>query len=99
MYPQFKIWEVLDPEKKYVDIYNRYAHINISEYEEGEEYIKLLYPDALQVNISPCDSRWNNLGVRYIITDREMGRYECLRPLKVFEKNNIFIYELKKNKE
>lgn len=92
LYPQFKIWEVLDPEKEYMDIYNRYAHINISEYEEGEEYIRLLYPDALEVNISPCDEKWDSLNVKYIITYQDMS-YSCLELRKDFPEYGIKIYD------
>ena len=92
LYPQFEIWEILDPEKKYIDIYNRYAHINISEYEEGEEYIRLLYPDALEVNISPCDEKLDLLNVKYIITYQEMS-YSCLELRKDFPKYGIKIYD------
>lgn len=91
LYPQFKIWAILDPEKKYMDVYNRYAHINISEYKEGEEYIRLLYPDALEVNISPCDEKWNTLNVKYIITYQEMS-YSCLELQKDFSEYGIKIY-------
>lgn len=90
-YPQFKIWEILDPEKKYVDIYNRYAHINISQYKEGEEYIRLLYPDSLEVNISPCDEKWDSLNVKYIITFKDMN-YSCLELRKDFPEYGIKIY-------
>lgn len=93
LYPQFGIWEVLDPEKEYIDIYNRYAHINISENEEGEEYIKLLYPDALEVNISPCDEKWDSLNVKYIITYQNMSSYSCLELRKDFQKYGIKIYD------
>lgn len=92
LYPQFKIWEILDPEKKYVDIYNRYAHINISEYEEGEEYVRLLYPDSLEVNISPCDEKWDSLNVKYIITFKDMN-YSCLELRKDFPEDGIKIYD------
>jgi len=91
LYPQFKIWEILDPEKEYIDIYNRYAHINISEYEEGEEYIRLLYPDSLEVNISPCDKKWDSLNVKYIITHQDMN-YSCLELQKDFSEYGIKIY-------
>lgn len=92
LYPQFEIWEVLDPEKKYIDIYNRYAHINISEFREGEEYIRLLYPDALEVNISPCDKKWDILNVKYIITYQDMS-YSCLELRKNFPEYGIKIYD------
>lgn len=92
LYPQFKIWEVLDPNKQYYELYNRYAHINVSEYEEGEEYIRLLYPDALEVNISPCDEKWDYLNVKYIITYQEMS-YSCLVLNRDFPENGIKIYK------
>jgi len=92
LYPQFEIWEILDPEEEYVDIYNRYAHINISEYEKGEEYIRLLYPDALEVNISPCDEKWDKLNVKYIITYQDMS-YTCLKLRKDFPEYGIKIYD------
>lgn len=92
LYPQFEIWKILDPEGKYIDIYNRYAHINIGEYEEGEEYIRLLYPDALEVNISPCDEKWDRLNVKYIITYQDMS-YTCLKLRKDFPEYGIKIYD------
>lgn len=92
LYPQFKIWEVLDPNKQYYELYNRYAHINVSEYEEGEEYIRLLYPDALEVNISPCDEKWDRLNVKYIITYQDMSSYSCLKLRRDFPKYGIKIY-------
>jgi hypothetical protein len=92
LYPQFRIWEVLDPEQEYVELYNRYAHINVSEYEEGEEYIRLMYNDALEVNISPCDEKWDTLNVKYIITYQEMS-YSCLNLKKEFPEYEIKIYE------
>lgn len=92
-YPQFKIWNILDPDKKYIDIYNRYAHINISEYEEGEEYIRLVYQDALEVNISPCDKKLDELNVKYIITNQDMSDYTCLKFKKAFLEYGINIYD------
>ena len=92
LYPQFDIWKILDPEKEYFDLYNRYAHVNISEYEEGEEYIRLLYNDALEVNISPCDKKWDSLNVKYLITYQEMS-YSCLKLKRDFPEYGINIYE------
>ncbi len=91
-YPQFEIWKILDPQKEYINIYNRYAHINISEYEQGEEYIKLLYPDSLEINISPCDKKLDSLNVKYVITNKKMS-YSCLELKKDFSKYGITIYD------
>ncbi|MBP6976430.1 hypothetical protein KBH77_03525 [Patescibacteria group bacterium] len=92
LYPQFKIWKILDPEEKYINIYNRYAHINISEYEEGDEYMRLLQQDLIEINISPCDERLDRLNVKYIITDQDMSSYTCLKLRKDFSEYGIKIY-------
>ncbi|HOV29600.1 MAG: hypothetical protein KBH94_01530 [Caldisericia bacterium] len=92
-YPQFKIWNVLDEDGKYMDVYNRYAHINISEYEDGEEYIRLLYPDALEINISPCNEKWQELNVKYIITYKDLSSYSCVKLKKDFPLYGIKIYD------
>lgn len=92
-YPQFKIWEILDPEGKYVNLYNRYAHISVSEYEEGEEMIVLTAMDAIDINIDPCDEKLKQLKIKYILSTDKLEN-TCLNLKKEFEDYNIFIYML-----
>lgn len=97
-YPQFGIWSVLDPDGEYMDVYNRFAHVSVSDYEDGEEFIRLTAMDALEVNIDPCDTKWNELDVKYILSTYEMDK-ECLTPLKVFDNYNVYIYLLDTQQE
>lgn len=91
IYPQLGIWEVLDPQEKYIDIYNRYAHIMVSEYTEGEELVKLLAMDAVELNINTCDERLKLLNVKYVLST-EPFEDDCLTHLKSFHNDQIHIY-------
>lgn len=92
LYPQFKIWEVVDPEKKSVDTYNRYAHIIVSETKE-ESSVQLVQQDALMLQISPCDSKLKELGVKYVLTDTPLENTSCLIEKMKFN-DKIVIYNL-----
>lgn len=90
-YPQFRIWSILDPQKKYYDIYNRYAHIIFSDYEEGEDTIVQIQNDALQVNISPCSHQLKNLGVKYILSTIDFKDNSCLIKEKDFGNATVYL--------
>ena len=92
VYPQFKIWKIIDPEEKYIDIYNRYAHIIVSETQEANS-ISLIQQDALMLKISPCDSKLKELGVKYILTTTPLENTSCLTEKQRFD-NDIVIYNL-----
>ena len=85
--------KVLDPNEKYSDIYNRYAHVAISDYKEGEELIVLTAMDAIQINLDPCDSRLKDLNVNFVIAKSEFDK-SCLELLRHFKENSIYIYQL-----
>ncbi|MBR3172516.1 hypothetical protein IKF21_01180 [Candidatus Saccharibacteria bacterium] len=65
-YPDYGKWELIDPERKSDEIYNRYAHINIS-LTDGETTLGPgVWADAIVVNLSCGDvDKWN---VKYLIT-------------------------------
>lgn len=93
-YPQFKMWKILDPDGKYTNIYNRYAHIVVSEYTQGQETIQLLQEDVVLLNISPCDQKLKTLGVKYVMTSVPLNNTSCLTKDKDID--NITIYTLDK---
>lgn len=91
IYPQFEIWKVLDPEGKYVDIYNRYAHIIVPIYNPEKELVTLVSPDALELNIDPCDEKLRILNVKYYISTKDSFTNSCLTKLKQIDKIGIYI--------
>jgi hypothetical protein len=70
-YPDFGKWESIDPERDGNDIYNRYAHINISLVEEKTTFGIGAWEDSIVVGLSCNDlDKW---GVKYLITPKKLG--------------------------
>lgn len=66
-YPNFKWLEILDPDGKYNEVYNRYAHIGIILSDKTE--FRLLAEDSYEVEVTYDNLR--DLGVKYYFTDTE----------------------------
>ena len=64
-YPNFQWLNIVDPEKKYNDVYNRYAHIGIILADNTE--FRLLTTDSYEVDLNYENLK--NLGVKYYFTD------------------------------
>ncbi|MBP6976091.1 hypothetical protein KBB42_00635, partial [Candidatus Dojkabacteria bacterium] len=92
-YPQFEIWSVINPQKDYEDIYNRYAHVIFTDYETGENLLILVQNDLLVVNISPCDPKLKELDVKYVLSTINFQDSSCLEKQNQF--GNATIYLLK----
>lgn len=73
VYPNLERWKLIDPEEKYVDIYNRYAHIKIELKDEGDDEFTLLNPDyfSLSLNIN----KLKTLNVKNILSPKELSEY------------------------
>lgn len=76
-YPVLSRWEVLDEQKIYKNVYNRYAHININLFtpvtpETNQENIKFVLNNAdyFTVNIENDDLK--KLDVKYILTKKDL---------------------------
>jgi len=64
--PDFEKFKILDPENKYINIYNRYAHQNYSITEEDTS-IELIGGDNILIHINKYDILRLNIG--FIFTD------------------------------
>lgn len=74
-YPNLEFCRKLDPEGKYEDIYNRYAHIYIEVVEkEAPEKFVLVAPDTYRIYITADELKTMN--IKYIFTVRIMENYE-----------------------
>ncbi len=64
-YPDYEKWNLIDPEKEYDEVYNRYAHINVV-LTEGETKIDLMRADSMKLELGCKDLRkWP---VKYLVT-------------------------------
>lgn len=54
VYPNMDLWEKLDPDKIYENVYNRYAHFAVNFADEATS-VEEIYPDEICLNISYKD--------------------------------------------
>lgn len=71
-YPNFQWLNIVDPDKKYNDVYNRYAHIGIILADKTE--FRLLTTDSYEVDLTYQNLK--DLGVKYYFTDIEYSEKE-----------------------
>lgn len=92
MYPDHKIWNSLDPEGKYSDIYNRYAHVNIHLGAESTSF-ELNQGDLITLNLSYEDLA--NLDIEYLVTYRDLScDNESISLTAVTRIHNYIIYRI-----
>lgn len=95
VYPLLERWSLLDPEGKYFDAYNRYAHISVNLKEEGEAefYSYEWAPDCFTVDMTLEDMKM--IGAEYIFTGNDlMEKYGEYLEL-VCETGTYKIYRIK----
>jgi len=64
IYPNMAMWHTLDPTGAQEDVYNRYAHVNVSFVTE-QTHIELQHVDVVNVYLNPDDIP--ALGARYVL--------------------------------
>jgi len=85
--PPLKKLEILDPTKKYMDIYNRYAHITFASFINGTDSLEfqLRQADSYAINLDPCTPRLHQLGIKYIVFTYQPNpvEIECMTQVAV----------------
>ncbi len=69
IYPDLERWESIDPEGKYLEVYNRYAHINLMLTAEETEFEPGAARDVFAVRLNTED--FEKIGGKYVLTKRE----------------------------
>ena len=94
-YPDNGKWNILDPSGEFDDVYNRYAHINVSLVKNSESFnASIAYPDSIQISLNINDLK--KLGVKYICSMQSYGDLllESNVSYQEIEINGIYIYHL-----
>lgn len=86
--PNMEFWSIVDPEGKFDECYNRYAHIAIELIEE-ETYVELVAPDALWLHLSYDDLE--KLGVSYLFCQTPEERFE---ENLIYDEAGVYIYHI-----
>ena len=99
-YPNLNRWKIIDPELKYKNIYNQYAHIFIYIVNSNDniyKFEKIIF-DHIAINLTPQDLL--KLNVKYIVTFKELEQYNIdniqFKRIK-YHTNYFSIYEIISN--
>jgi hypothetical protein len=92
--PTFDDLKILDPRKKFDSVYNRFAHVAVDTYINGNDtvHFQLAHEDGYVIQMDPCSPRFKKLGVKYFIFSRE-PRPEETRCMTLLYKQNFFVYK------
>lgn len=93
-YPNVDFWSEFDPESKYEEVYNRYAHVNVN-FTNEETSFGLIQADFMQVNLSYQDIK--KTGAEYLLVMGDCGidlNNQYVEFEKTYEENGITIYRM-----
>lgn len=94
VYPNMELWEKLDPEGKYEEIYNRFAHVIVC-FTDKETSFEEIRGDSIQMNLSYKDIKKTE--VSYLLVGGELeadldnGYVEFQ---EIYKENGISIFKL-----
>ena len=91
LYPNLKLWHKIDKQKKYENIYNRYAHIIINLTEDNTSF-ELIQPDLFKLNLNYYDL--NKLNVKYIYSNKKIETNN-INIKNIYDNDNSYIYLIK----
>jgi len=91
LYPDLQRMKLIDPDNKYEDIYNRYAHISV-ELTEEETTFKLIQADFYVIYLNINDL--SKLDVKYIVSHGKI-EYDTLNIEQLYYEDGLYIYKLK----
>jgi len=94
-YPNFKTWKIIDPEGKYEEAYNRYAHVTV-ELVEDSSYFELKQPDLIKLYLSVSDL--SKLNVKYVVSQRDLQQSDNpllnLSVVLLGQRGSFYVYEV-----
>lgn len=92
IYPNLELWKKLDKERKYEEIYNRYAHIEIILTEDQTSF-ELVQGDYFKCLLNPKD--FDKMDFKYIIIPKEIDNNFKKYVHEIYQNENIWIYEVR----
>ena len=95
IYPNIEMWKKIDKEKKYNDIYNRYAHV-IIELTDEENKFELVQQDTIKLYLNYNSIK--DLDIKYLISSEKLNISNDYNNLikNIYHYDNIWIYTYEK---
>ena len=94
VYPALDTWEKLDASGQYNEVYNRYAHIEMSLQDDKKTEFVLKYPDYFMVELNVNDLK--QINVSYILSPNDLEKFsgEHISIKRIESINNLHIYSV-----
>ena len=95
-YPDFEKWEKIDPDHKFEDVYNRYAHMNVNlSANESSKFERVHGREdiiSLTLNVNDLEK----LNVTYIESEQDLSKYsnENVEFEKIYSYRNLKIFKV-----
>lgn len=91
-YPDFGKWKLIDEDGTHEEIYNRYAHIQVSLTDGETEFLEGYSPDIFSVKLNYKDlDKWN---VKYLVVGGELENYvDDFKEIYNDSESSYYIYE------
>ncbi|WKY47967.1 hypothetical protein Q5O24_01160 [Eubacteriaceae bacterium ES3] len=96
VYPDLERWELLDPDRSDIEIYNRYAHISMNLVDHNSETLfELTSPDCFTVKLNV--EQLELLSVKYVLTTRKLEELATDQVwfTELSSANGYYIYQVK----
>lgn len=87
--PNMELWDKLDPSKKYDEVYNRYAHVEVRLVDDVTS-MELIGVDYFALNLSYDDIK--TIGIDYIFSVCPLESKEKIDFELVYEEAGVYIY-------
>jgi hypothetical protein len=92
--PQLELWKRIDPDGRFRNVYNRYAHIAFVAAPSGPPRFQLHSQDYVIVQIRPDSEEFRALGVTHVLVRDDVAtafeRMTRLEPLATIGPNNLY---------
>lgn len=95
--PKMNMIRALDPQLRYGDVWNRYAHIELLQGKPGAPPLfKTHYADHYSIALDVCGQHIRDLGVTHIAMTREASAHErtCLQVIREDDHSEVDLYRL-----
>lgn len=94
-YPQFALWSRFDPERRFVDQYNRYAHVWFTAVASDRITIDSPFLDQVRVSLPPTSPVLDEFRVRFFLVISPEDQFFDRLPQfsKIFSHGRVHIYQ------
>lgn len=90
--PNFEMWKKLDPDKKYEEVWNRYAHINIELSGKDESEYRIDQADSITMSL--CKADFDKLDIKYILSQTEISGQWSQYLEEIYDEAGVWIYKV-----